>query len=159
MTMVGSAGTLTAVIAARLNMTGPEDPLLLPVYTFSEAINVNVVSAYAAAREAVAAFKDLPLSSKPPPTFILTGNITNTQAFPAFSTLALARALPAPVSLSRSSFSISLCCCEGKRGSVGDSAVGSASIGALFVSFIVSPTLRLPPSMHDPQTTKKRSMR
>lgn len=52
----------------------------IPVETFVADLNVNTVSPYVAAQQAVAGWETLPKESKK--TFIYTGNILNTSVFP-----------------------------------------------------------------------------
>ena len=54
----------------------PKDPLSLELAAFNKDFNVNTVSAFVAAQQAVAGFAELPDSAAK--TFIYTGNILNT---------------------------------------------------------------------------------
>ncbi|KFY33733.1 hypothetical protein V494_07367 [Pseudogymnoascus sp. VKM F-4513 (FW-928)] len=62
--------------AAAATRNDPKDPLSIPLADFNRDLTVNTNSAYAAAQQAVLAFKELPESASK--TFIFTGNITNT---------------------------------------------------------------------------------
>lgn len=60
----------------------------------AKTLNINAVSAYAAAEQAVAAWAELP-SSGSKPTFIFTGNCTNVQAIPPLLDLGISKSAAA----------------------------------------------------------------
>lgn len=60
----------------------------------TKTLNINAISAYAAAQHAVAAWAELPASSTPP-TFIFTGNCTNVQAIPPLLDLGISKSAAA----------------------------------------------------------------
>ena len=74
--------------AAWLIYTPAEDPFSLPLEKFQATLNVNTVSAFAAAQEAVAAFDKAPAG---PRTFIYTGNILNNGPAPGFVSLGVGK--------------------------------------------------------------------
>ncbi|KAM0191684.1 hypothetical protein ACHAPA_008294 [Fusarium lateritium] len=67
----------------------PEDVFGLSVEAFKKATTTNLLSAYAAAHEAVKGWKELPPSSKP--TFIYTGNCENVVAIPVIMALGVGK--------------------------------------------------------------------
>jgi NAD(P)-dependent dehydrogenase (short-subunit alcohol dehydrogenase family) len=66
---------LTSLIASLAKFNKPEDPFDIPLEYFQRDLNINTVSVYVAAQQAVAAFERLPDSASR--TFIFTGNATN----------------------------------------------------------------------------------
>lgn len=80
--------------AALLNPTDPANPFTLPLESLTKTVTVNTFSAYAAAREAVTAFAEVPTSDTPP-TFIFTGNCTNVQAIPPLLDLGVSKSAAA----------------------------------------------------------------
>ena len=70
--------------------TSPEDPLALGLADFTNSLNVNTVSAFAAAQQAVGGFAQLPESAAK--TFIYTGNILNTTTIPRLLDLGVGKA-------------------------------------------------------------------
>ncbi|CAJ0541095.1 Ff.00g078790.m01.CDS01 [Fusarium sp. VM40] len=67
----------------------PEDVFGLPREAFKKATTTNLLSAYAAAQEAVKGWKELPSSNKP--TFIYTGNCENVVPIPALMALGVGK--------------------------------------------------------------------
>ncbi|KFY31696.1 hypothetical protein V493_00876 [Pseudogymnoascus sp. VKM F-4281 (FW-2241)] len=61
--------------AAAVTLNDPKDPLSLALSDFNRDLIINTNSAFAAAQQAVLAFKELPESASR--TFIYTGNMTN----------------------------------------------------------------------------------
>ncbi|KAJ5565228.1 hypothetical protein N7513_001470 [Penicillium frequentans] len=67
-----------------------EDPLATPLAEFSQGLNINTASVYAAAQEAVKGFAELPAEASR--TFIYTGNMLNTKVFPPLFNLGVGKA-------------------------------------------------------------------
>jgi NAD(P)-dependent dehydrogenase (short-subunit alcohol dehydrogenase family) len=67
----------------------PADVFGLSLDAFKKATTTNLLSAYAAAQEAVKGWKELPSSSKP--TFIYTGNCENVAPIPALMALGVGK--------------------------------------------------------------------
>jgi len=63
------------LIAAASAQLDKSDPLAVSLDAFTRDLNVNTTSVFAAAQQAVQAFKELPESASR--TFIYTGNILN----------------------------------------------------------------------------------
>ena len=71
------------VVYNAATLTNPPDSnsaLSIPVESFASDLNVNTISHYAAAQQAVSKWESLPKDTKK--TFIYTGNITNTTVIP-----------------------------------------------------------------------------
>ena len=71
------------VVYNAATLTNPPDSdsvLSIPVESFTSDLNVNTISHYAAAQQAVSKWESLPKDTKK--TFIYTGNITNTTVIP-----------------------------------------------------------------------------
>ena len=68
--------------AATSSPSNKQDPLSIPLDGFAESLNVNTVSALAAALEAAKSFATLPASASR--TFIYTGNVLNVAILPKF---------------------------------------------------------------------------
>ncbi|KEY75123.1 hypothetical protein S7711_01576 [Stachybotrys chartarum IBT 7711] len=66
--------------AYTMNPQDAQDPLALPVADLVQSLNINTVSAYAAAQKAVLGFQKLPETASR--TFIYTGNICNVAPMP-----------------------------------------------------------------------------
>ena len=73
----------------------PNDPLSLQLADFTKDLNVNTVSAFVAAQQAVIGFTQLPDSAAK--TFIYTGNILNTTIIPSFLDLGVGKAATAHI--------------------------------------------------------------
>lgn len=70
-----------------------QDTLSFAVEDFAERLNINTVSVYAAAKEAVAGFDTLPAEAAK--TFIYTGNKLNLEVQPALLDLGVGKAATA----------------------------------------------------------------
>jgi NAD(P)-dependent dehydrogenase (short-subunit alcohol dehydrogenase family) len=76
MTSVSRSLITNIEIAAALTANDPKNPFSISLEDFQRDLNVNTTSVFAAAKEAVAGFQQLPASASP--TFIYTGNMLNT---------------------------------------------------------------------------------
>ncbi|KAH8591249.1 putative short-chain dehydrogenase [Bisporella sp. PMI_857] len=87
-------GALQVVVynAYSMHINKTENPLSIPLPDFQKDINVNTVSAYAAASRAVISFSNnsFPMSSASP-AFIYTGNMMNTLIFPVGTSLGIGK--------------------------------------------------------------------
>ncbi|KAF5679432.1 short-chain dehydrogenase [Fusarium heterosporum] len=70
--------------------SSPTDVFDLPLEDFKKSTIVNILSAYAAAQQAIQGWKELPASSKP--TFIYTGNCENVAPIPLLMALGVGKA-------------------------------------------------------------------
>lgn len=73
----------------------PNDPLSLQLADFNKDCNINTVSAFVAAQQAVTGFAQLPDSAAK--TFIYTGNILNTTIIPPLLDLGVGKAATAHI--------------------------------------------------------------
>ena len=73
----------------------PNDPLSLQLTDFSRDLNVNTVSPFVAAQQAVAGFAQLPATASK--TFIYTGNILNTAIIPPLLDLGVGKSATAHI--------------------------------------------------------------
>ncbi len=73
----------------------PNDPLSLQLADFNKDCNINTVSAFVAAQQAVTGFAQLPASAAK--TFIYTGNILNTTIIPPLLDLGVGKAATAHI--------------------------------------------------------------
>lgn len=73
----------------------PKDPLSLQLADFNRDFNINTVSAFVAAQQAVTGFAQLPDSAAK--TFIYTGNILNTTIIPPLLDLGVGKAATAHI--------------------------------------------------------------
>ena len=74
-------------------MSPADDPFAQPVSEIQSMLDVNFLSAYAAAQEAVSSFKTLPADT--PKTFIFTGNKLNLITIPGMLGFGSAKATSA----------------------------------------------------------------
>lgn len=72
-----------------------KNPLSLSLADLKQSLNINTLSAFAAAQEAAKGFEELPESSSR--TFIYTGNMLNTAVMPAFLDLGVGKAATAHI--------------------------------------------------------------
>ncbi|KAJ5631676.1 short-chain dehydrogenase [Penicillium longicatenatum] len=89
---IPSVVVYNAAAATRANL---EDPLLTPLADFTQNLNINTTSVYAAAQEAVKGFAELPADASK--TFIYTGNILNLQILPPLLDLGVGKAATAHI--------------------------------------------------------------
>jgi len=73
----------------------PNDPLSLQLADFNKDCNINTVSAFVAAQQAVTGFAQLPDSAAK--TFVYTGNILNTTIIPPLLDLGVGKAATAHI--------------------------------------------------------------
>ncbi|KAI5459149.1 hypothetical protein BGZ63DRAFT_415800 [Mariannaea sp. PMI_226] len=81
--------------AAAVTPQKPETPLLVPMKDFVRDLNINTVSAFAAAQQASLAFEELPESASR--TFIYTGNITNISPIAPLLTIGVGKSATAHI--------------------------------------------------------------
>lgn len=81
------------VEAAGATMSDLKDPLSLSLGDFTRNLNINTVSAFVAAQQAVSGFQQLPDSASK--TFIYTGNILNSTIMPPFLDLGITKSATA----------------------------------------------------------------
>ncbi|KAJ5319947.1 hypothetical protein PENANT_c040G04409 [Penicillium antarcticum] len=81
--------------AAAATPSDPKDPLSLSLTEFINDTNINTTSAFAAAKEAVLSFAELPEAASK--TFIYTGNILNTTVMPPLLDLGVGKAATAHI--------------------------------------------------------------
>lgn len=91
---------LTQNTAAASTPSPPQDPLSVSVPVLSRDLNINTVSALAAAHEAVLSFETLPASASR--TFIYTGNRLNIAPIPPLLSLGVGKSATAHVIASAS---------------------------------------------------------
>lgn len=81
--------------AAAVTLNDPKDPLSLALSDFNRDLIINTNSAFAAAQQAVLAFKELPDSASR--TFIYTGNMTNITPVPPLLDLGVGKSATAHI--------------------------------------------------------------
>ncbi|KAK2753262.1 hypothetical protein FQN54_007953 [Arachnomyces sp. PD_36] len=89
-------GTPSVVVynaAVATRSEDPKDPFAVPHADFTRDLNVNTISAYAAAQQAILGFEKLPESASK--TFIYTGNFLNTTILSPFMTLGVGKSASA----------------------------------------------------------------
>ena len=78
-----------------MKSTDAQNPLSVPLASFTHDLNVNVTSAFAAAQQATVVFEKLPDSA--PKTFIFTGNIMNETIITRFLDLGVGKSATAHI--------------------------------------------------------------
>lgn len=76
-----------------MTFSPPDDPFDVPVESYLRDMTINTTSAYVAAQQAVAGFKELPPTAAR--SFFFTGNICNLVALPGFMDQAMGKAASA----------------------------------------------------------------
>ncbi|KAL9081281.1 MAG: hypothetical protein Q9157_000136 [Trypethelium eluteriae] len=79
--------------AGAASQNDKDDPLSLPLIEFTRDLNINTVTAFVAAQQAILGFKQLPDSASK--TFIYTGNILNTTTIAPLMSLGVGKSATA----------------------------------------------------------------
>lgn len=90
-----SVDLTNSVKAAKANPGNAKNPLALSLSAFTGSLNINTISAFVAAQQAVLGFEQLPKSA--PRTFIYTGNLLNIKVMPTLLDLGVGKSATAHI--------------------------------------------------------------